>query len=302
MDIRQHRRRLVRELKEAGITNYGLLKLETKRLPKIIHEDEQIGGIIYGPTTSNKIGSAMLIATDKRIVFLDAKPFFTTSDEIAYRVVSGVKINYAGPFASVTLHTRIGDYGMRFVNKTCARIFETFIETYIELHKNGEKQVFNNIDKMTSKEMVDENKFGTPSPRLQEFLDLVENQNTAVLSTVDKDGNAHGSVVHYIFRDGVFFIVTKSQTLKAQNISVHKQVSLTVQNPNGLKTAQVSAMAERETNTKVVNDIYSIISAARQYAEGNHFPPIVSMKKGDTVVFRITPIGLQFQDFSKKNW
>lgn len=76
MNIRLHKKRIVKELKEAGMTPWGFLKMETKRLPEIIHEDEKIGGVVYGRTTGDKIGSAMLIATDKRVIFLDVKPFF----------------------------------------------------------------------------------------------------------------------------------------------------------------------------------------------------------------------------------
>ena len=302
INARLHRKRIMSELREAGITSWGMLKLETRKLPQIIHEDEEIGGIAYGRTTGDKVGSAMLIATNKRILFLDAKPFFTTSDEIAYRVVSGVKINSVGPFSSVTLHTRIRDYGLRFVNQRCARIFETFIETFIELHKSGGSDIYDNVNDMTPEE-VHNNSAPTPKKlKIDEFIDSASNLNTAVLSTVNKSGEAHGAVVHYVFKNGIFYIVTKALTLKAKDVFAHPQVALTIQNPNGLKTAQVTGVAEKEENSDLKAEIYRIISEPKQYAEGVHFPPILSMNKGNIVILRITPTDLQYQDFSTNNW
>lgn len=75
MDKKLHRQRVISELKNAGMTTYGTMKMETEKLPSIIHDDEHIGGVVYGRTTGEKIGSAMIIATDKRVIFLDVKPF-----------------------------------------------------------------------------------------------------------------------------------------------------------------------------------------------------------------------------------
>ncbi|MBP6962423.1 pyridoxamine 5'-phosphate oxidase family protein [Candidatus Saccharibacteria bacterium] len=309
MNIRLHKKRIVKELKEAGMTPWGFLKMETKRLPEIIHEDEKIGGVVYGRTTGDKIGSAMLIATDKRVIFLDVKPFFVTSDEIAYRVVSGVKTNNAGTFAGITLHTKVRDFSLRFVNLNCAKIFENFIETYIELHTKDGSDIYNDVNDVTSDKIQQQSAPAPikppappPTPRLSEFLRLVTNQNSAVISTVDKYGNAHGAVVHYVFEDGNFFIVTKAQTNKSKNITAHPQVALTIHAISSLKTAQILGNAEQEYDTNIKDRVYGSISEPKQYAEGNHLPPITSLKKGDVVVYRITPTDIQYQDFSKNSW
>ncbi|CAN5431103.1 hypothetical protein BH10PAT3_BH10PAT3_0630 [soil metagenome] len=116
-----HTLRIIEELKAVGVTHHGLAKSESRELPLILHDDEHVGGVIYG-----QIGggiSAMLIATDHRVIFLDKQPLFTTIDELTYDVVSGVKSSSAGPFTSVVLHTRITDYSFRYVNSNCSRIF-----------------------------------------------------------------------------------------------------------------------------------------------------------------------------------
>jgi len=307
MNTRLHKKRVLKELREAGMTPWGLLKMETGKLPEIIHDDEKIGGVVYGRTTGDKIGSAMLIATDKRIIFLDVKPFFTTSDEIAYRVVSGVKTNNAGLFAGVTLHTKVKDFSLRFTNLKCARIFENFIQTYIELHTKDGSDIYNDVNDVTPDIVQKQSApvpvpIKPPTPRLSEFLSLVTRQNSAVISTVDKYGNAHGAVVHYVFEDGNFFIVTKAQTNKAKNINTHPQVALTIHAINSLKTAQILGNAEQEYDTGIKDRVFSNITEPKQYSEGNHLPPVTSLKKGDVVVIKITPTDIKYQDFSKNSW
>jgi hypothetical protein len=113
------------ELREAGITVYGLLKSESRFLPHIIHPGEHIHAVIYGQHDS---ASAMLIATDKRIIYLDKKPMAVFIDEVTYDVVSGIEMDVHTIFATITLHTAVANYQFRYVNIRCASKFARFIE------------------------------------------------------------------------------------------------------------------------------------------------------------------------------
>jgi len=119
------------ELKAVGVTAYGMKKFAIHYLPKVIHEDEHIKGIVYGrykdKTGSISLNEGMLIATDSRIIFLDHKPGFTLLDELTYDVVSGVTRTTA-VFSAVSLRTRMGDYNIRFANANCANIFVRYVE------------------------------------------------------------------------------------------------------------------------------------------------------------------------------
>jgi hypothetical protein len=126
-----HEQRVKQELAAAGVTKYGFMKFAVHYLPGLIHDDEHIGGIVYGRYTDKKSGNrwneGMLVATNLRIIFLDHKPGYTASDEISYSAVSGVKLTWA-VFSAVTLHTRVGDYQIRFVNTKCANKFVSYVE------------------------------------------------------------------------------------------------------------------------------------------------------------------------------
>lgn len=134
-----HRQRIMNELKAAGVSKYALWTQESRYLPKIIHDDEHIGGVVYG---HHEDGFAMLIATERRVIFLDTKPLFKNEDEIDYNVVIGVNFSHAGFGSTVILHTHIKDYPIRTMNRRCAERFVRFIESRRIEHVHTPAQVW----------------------------------------------------------------------------------------------------------------------------------------------------------------
>lgn len=132
MVITPQAQRIKQELRRAGVTSFGLTKFTSKYLPAVLHPDEHIQGAVYGryPEGNGPLQwvEGMLVATDKRILFVDHKPGFSKVDELTYDVVSGVKKVYTWPFSSITLHTRLGDYTLRFANAKCIDTFVQYIE------------------------------------------------------------------------------------------------------------------------------------------------------------------------------
>lgn len=127
-----HRERVMEDLAAVGVTWYGRKKHESRYLPNVIHEDEHIRGAVYG---SSEVGSVMLVATDRRIIYLDKKPLFVNEDELTYDVVSGVRHWHGGFMTTVTLHSRIRDYTIDTVNDVAATIFVSYIEKRCLEHK-----------------------------------------------------------------------------------------------------------------------------------------------------------------------
>lgn len=121
----RHSQRIREELKYLGVACYGLLTLESRYLPHVIDYDESIRGVVYGWLKGDVV---MLVATDRRVIFLDKKPLFVNEDEITYDAVSGVKFSHVGFFTTVTLHTKVRDYTTRSLNEHSARTFVAYIE------------------------------------------------------------------------------------------------------------------------------------------------------------------------------
>ncbi len=120
-----HEWRIKRELKRLGASPYGMWRFGARYLPSVIHLDEVLGGVVYG---FNKEGSVTLVATDKRVIFLDKKPLFVNLEEMTYDIVGGVTFSHAGMSSIITLHTRMRDYRIRTFNDKCARGFMHYVE------------------------------------------------------------------------------------------------------------------------------------------------------------------------------
>lgn len=120
-----HEWRIKHELKLLGASPYGMWRFGARYLPTVIHPDEVLGGVVYG---FNKEGSVTLVASDKRVIFLDKKPFFVNMEEMTYDIVGGVSFSHAGLSSIVTLHTRMGDYKIHTFNERCAQGFMHYVE------------------------------------------------------------------------------------------------------------------------------------------------------------------------------
>lgn len=133
--------RVKKELRAAGVTSIGLAKFASRYLPSVLHDAEHIMGVVYGRYAAGsgllRWTEGMLVATDRRVIFMDRKPGFQTVDELTYDIVSGVKKTYAWPFSSITLHTRIGNYTLRYVNPSCLDTFMQYVEERRLESRNG---------------------------------------------------------------------------------------------------------------------------------------------------------------------
>ncbi len=283
-----HRERVINELKQAGVTKYGLFRSESKYLPKLIHEEEHIGGVVYGRVG---IDFTMLVATDRRVLYFQSKPFYSNTDEVTYDVVSGVKNSDAVLFSSVTLHTRVRDYTINYANVRCARQFVKYIES---------RRIKRDMNKSPAKNEAPESKLSIlHQDTSADGLKFLKEHEIAVLSTSDKKGDVSGAVVYYVVLNDFVYLVTKSGTTKARNVFSHNQIGLTVFEPFSAKTVQISGVAEVEKDTATRKNIFDQIVKPRNYKNGEQYPPVTKISEGAYTVIRITPLDIKFSDFSK---
>lgn len=127
-----HQERIREELRAAGVSRFGLHKFTSHYIPYIIGNKEHIKAVVFGRQKEAEgffgaVGGA-LVATDIRIVYIDHRPGYTTMEEISYDVVSGVNVTQAGPYASLILYTKIGNYHLSFAKPYCTLQFARYIE------------------------------------------------------------------------------------------------------------------------------------------------------------------------------
>ena len=301
-----HKDKVLAELKKSGVTSYGMLKMEARALHTVIREGEHIKATVYGRYSS---GTAMLVATDYRIIFFDKKLMFSKADEVRYEMVSGIENDTQTLFSAVILHTRIKDYKLRFVNPSCAARFVDYIEQrrIEQFGSNGSDSIprparQNPEPPETKPQLVEINvpapkeKVASLSPEVFEFL---RNHELAVLSTLDRANQVEGATVYYTLdRQGLIYVTTKSETHKAHNMLGDKRVAITVYDEATLITAQIQGEVYIETNPTMKKAVYERIVSPKQYKSGKRLPPVADLDKGSFMVFRIEPTNVRYTDFS----
>lgn len=121
------------ELVAAGISQFSMRRFTSSYLHHVIHPDEHIKAAMFGRRKGEPGGifgfeEGLLVATDRRVVYIIHRPGYTKMDEISYDVVSGVELSVAGLYASVTLFTKLTNYTLSFARPKSARKFADFIE------------------------------------------------------------------------------------------------------------------------------------------------------------------------------
>ena len=289
----EHEKRIKQETLAAGVTKFGMKKFGIKYLPKVIHENEHIGGVVYGRYSEKggpKYSEGALIATDLRVIFLDHKPGYTKKDIITYDVVSGINTTTA-IFSAVTLHTRLGDFVIRFANPKCANIFKTYIEKRRLEHLNGSST------KPTAQATSSSLKSMVLAGDASDFL---QSHELATFSTIDRDGKVNGAVVYYHpSPEGYIYILTKAETEKAHNIFTHNQVALTIFDKQSLQTLQLQGQASIEADPSTKQYIFDHIVKPRMYGDKKQLPPVTQLEKGAFMIIKITSANVKFSDYKK---
>ncbi len=134
----KHKTSITSSLKRLGANQYDLWLPETHSLPAFIRADETLEGIIYGKyhiSSELPSGRGALVATNRRVIFIDRKPGYTRATEIAYDVVSAITRSQTGFTNYVTLNTRLADITIRTFNPRCAMSFVEAIEHNIFNHR-----------------------------------------------------------------------------------------------------------------------------------------------------------------------
>jgi len=280
-----HATRVRNELKTTGISHIALLRFTSRFLPKVIHENEHIKAAVYG---HHKTGGGMLdftdgilVATDRRLIYMDHAPGFTTMDEITYEVVSGVNVTKAGPVSSITLFTKVGNYTISFARPASIQRFADYIES-------------RRLTNVSPAEIPTQPLFQSH----KRALDFIASSHVGVLSTIDRSGNVTGATVYYALLNDAIYILTKEGTRKARNIFTNPQVALTIFDSTKLKELQIEATARVETDATAKNEAFNTFIPSLTQSKLSAPLPVEQIHTGAFVIFQLTPTSYNFSDFS----
>ncbi len=105
------------QLKALGLEFRVFGKPEVKELANVLNEGEQIYHCTFGFYQG---GSALLVATNTRLLLIDKRPFFLNLEDIRYEMIN--EVDFAGRLldAAVQLHT--GNKQLKFRSFADARL------------------------------------------------------------------------------------------------------------------------------------------------------------------------------------
>lgn len=99
-------------------------RAEARELHKILNPDEEILHCLHGYYNG---GSALLVATDERLLLVDKRPFYLNLEEMRYEAIQGT--NFTQHFFQATLQIHSGSRRLAFRSVSDAKLkqLELFI-------------------------------------------------------------------------------------------------------------------------------------------------------------------------------
>lgn len=279
--------RVANELIAAGISKLGTKRFTSRYLAQLLHNDEHVMAAVYGRQKGMEglfgFVEGMLVATDRRVLYIDKRPGYATMDEVSYANVSGIHVSKTTRHANIILYTKIANYKLSYADSVNAQRFADYIES-------------RTIDTVPAPAT----RTGVSSGISMEALDFMKGHELGVLSSIGRTGTVTGAAVYYTVYNDTPYFMTKVNSDKAANLLGDQHVALTVFDEATLQTIQIQGIVEAEPDGKTKKEVAALITRPRTYADGSHQPPILRMGNDDFIVFRIMTTKYSFIDFKNR--
>lgn len=136
--------------------------------------------------------------------------------------------------------------------------------------------------------------------RNQRMYDFLKDTPVAVLSTVDPEGNPHGSVIYYtIDKEFKFSFITKIETKKYDNLIHNNHVMLTVFEPLTQTTVQLTGKATEIEDGFQINAIAVSTLGASMKTSDSGIPPLSKLEAGEVVGFEVSPVAVRMAVYAR---
>lgn len=118
-------RLIMMDLQRLGFGGRWLGASEISQLPKILMKDEKIEKLVYGIGPG---GPAIMVATDRRLLFVDKAFLHLTVEDVMYDSISSIECSEGPWFATIKIYCKAKEIEFRYVNKTNAHEFDDYVE------------------------------------------------------------------------------------------------------------------------------------------------------------------------------
>jgi uncharacterized pyridoxamine 5'-phosphate oxidase family protein len=138
------------------------------------------------------------------------------------------------------------------------------------------------------------------SQRERRIYDFLKANPAGVLSTVDPDGDPHGTVIYYdVDTSFCTYFLTKTETRKYDDIKHYDHVMLTVFEPKYQSVAQVAGIASELTDSTEINRIAGAAQTASLKTSRSGLPPISKLTVGGYTAFAVKPVQIRMAVYFK---
>lgn len=138
-----------------------------------------------------------------------------------------------------------------------------------------------------------------PSHPHQKVHAFLRHHPMGILSTVSSDGRPWGSAIYYTAdQDFNFYFVTRTGTLKYQNLEEIPHVSLTVADSSTQTTVQIAGEISKLPVKDYMNFLFDKLAGIRPKGDHAWAPPLEKIHNGNYQAFKLTPTKLQYADYS----
>lgn len=136
--------------------------------------------------------------------------------------------------------------------------------------------------------------------RQQRIYNFLKENPIGVLSTVNRSGHPHGSVIYFnIDEHFIVTFLTKSKTKKYQNIVTNPEIIITVFESNTQTTAEINGKAKLVKDSFEINAIAGSILGASLKTSDSGLPPISKLEAGNYVAFKVHPEQIKMAVFAR---
>lgn len=130
--------------------------------------------------------------------------------------------------------------------------------------------------------------------KITEFL---RSHDTAVIASVDSDGQPYTSTIYYVLSGDEIYFITKNQTEKYKNLKMNHRSALTVYDSHSpVALNAIGTVAEVPTTSKKDEIMQAVFKLS--YDKLHDYAPIIKLHKGSFSVFKFIPHKAKLTDFS----
>ena len=122
-----------------------------------------------------------------------------------------------------------------------------------------------------------------------------------ILSTVSSDGTPWGSAVYFVVdNDFKFYFVTRTGTLKFENVEANPKAALTIADSASQVTVQLTGTVSRVPVKEYFDVIFDKLGDIRPEGDNSWSPPIAKVHEGNYMPLCLTPVKLQYADYGHR--